>query len=203
MPQVLAIPPGTPWHKPMREIDALKGYYGGSILVIGSGPSACSHVAEINQIKIPKMLCSGGHYPDGLEPMDFVFTSDSFWLHRKFPISAKTVLISRGIIADPHDQIKVCLRTSYHWLKQIKMEFYSGPAAIKMAMYLGFRTVFHCGMDGGLDPRLGIDYSSSLLQIRELTKEYPDWIMPWKFSTTETATSSGSTKPEASGSPTE
>ena len=179
MPSVIAMPPGTPYCHPLQDLALIKGKFKGSILVVGSGPSARENVPWINAVHIPRMLCSGGHYADGYLPFEFVWVSDSFWLQRKFPIKPSTVLITRGLIADPLDQLKVCGLNWYHWLDHVKLEMYSGPAAIRGAMYLGFETVYYIGMDGGADPYLGIDYFSSKLQVEEIKREFPGIVLPW------------------------
>lgn len=180
MTNVLAIPPGTPYVKALRPITDLEGTFSGEILVIGSGPSCWDNIDAINGTHLPKMYCSGGHGPENLVPVEFLWFSDSFWARKRLPVKPESYLFTRGVIADPRNQFIHCAKRWYHWCDEVPMEMYTGPCAVRGALYLGFEKAHFVGIDGGKDPRTGIDYYSSKLQMEELKERYPGVVVPWR-----------------------
>jgi len=149
----------------------LQNEFSGDVVVVGSGPSAQSGVSKIEAFDGLIMACASHNFPP-LRHVDIYFASDSFTTKRGYPTKNTTYLISRGVIKDRSRCFEGCKANWYRWQREIPMGMFSGPAAIRMAMYLGFETVYYIGLDGGGH------YKQSLQELNLLIDQHKSRIIP-------------------------
>jgi len=178
---ILYTPKGKDPIAPGNPISKLERVWSGPVIVIGGGLSAKNNVDKIKSYSYKKMECCGS-LDIGLDAIDFLFFSDSFKLTRRVAATPETYLFSRGYIADPDDKLLICKRHWFYWneklLRVSSREMFTGPVAIRCALFLGFSPVYFIGMDGGELGNCKHHYDDSKRKVTALQKEYPDIVIP-------------------------
>ena len=151
-----------------KGVQGLQNRFSGPLLVVGGSPTVSSIIDKVNQFPSKKLLCTARD-PGVIKP-DFLFFSDTYTCRTLFDITKDTYLITRGIITDLHGQFSVNKDRWYHWSTEFKWGAFTGPCALRCAMYMGFNPVYLTGFDGVC--RIKNYYAESVSQVKDLLSKH-------------------------------